>query len=200
MSVHFYFTDDRMLSPSWFGDDRVAAIDARIRFLNNDFAPGQDVPPPGTKMVKMWRQFPGEAQLKPCAVMLEEFEENERRERAAQDAAIATERERRTLEEAARTQRAEGFQLEPRDPGAVGSGLQSVGERLLPQPRLRSAQQRRRPRPAARRPAARAHQAQGGDLLCEASPEWVNDYYGKKIYPVTCKVCLRIADRWKEAS
>ncbi|WP_375312838.1 hypothetical protein WHZ77_06040 [Bradyrhizobium sp. A5] len=198
--MRYYVIDERMLSPSWFGGDRVPEIDARGRLLNNDFMPGQNVPPPGTKMVKVWRKSPGEANSTACAVPLEDFEENERRERAAQEAARAAEREREVLKEAVRVQIAKDFNAALEIPArwdpafkvsvnacgrGYGSGARSNAvDHVLLREDLSIGRVKRK----------------AGDLLCEASPEWVDDSDRKKVYPVTCKVCLRIAKRWKGAS
>lgn len=94
--MHYYVIEEGILSPSWFNGPAVAEIDARGRFLNADFQSGQNIPPPGTKMVKVWTKLPGEKHSVLCAVTLDDFEENER---AAAEAARAAELEREAINE-----------------------------------------------------------------------------------------------------
>ncbi|WP_340672370.1 hypothetical protein [Bradyrhizobium ottawaense] len=198
--MHYYVIEEGILSPSWFNGHAVAEIDSRGRFLDADFKPGQDVPPPGTKMVKVWTKFPGEKHSVPCAVTLDDFEENERVERAAAEVAKAENREREALKEGVRSQLAKDFNAALRipvrwDPAfkvsvnacgqSYGSGARSNAvDHVLLREDLTIGRIERK----------------AGDLLCEASPDWVNDYDLKKVYPVTCRACLKIAARFKEAA
>ncbi|MCS3727290.1 hypothetical protein [Bradyrhizobium betae] len=196
--MHYYVIEDRCLSPSWFYGSKVAEIDHLGRFLGNDFMPGQDVPPSGTKMVGMWRKLPGEASPSACAVTLEDFEANERRERASQEAAAAAEREREAKKESESNERAGAFNgtlpIPVRwDPAfkvsvnacgrSYGSGARSKAvDHVLLREDLTVGRIKRK----------------AGDLLCEPSPEWVNDYDRKKVYPVTCRRCKQMAERLRK--
>lgn len=195
--MHYYVMEEGILSPSWFNGHAVAEIDSRGRFLNADFKPGQDVPPPGTKMVKVWAKFPAEKHSVPCAVTLDDFEENER---VAAEVARGADREREALREGVRSQLAKDFNAALRipvrwDPAfkvsvnacgrSYGSGARSNAvDHVLLREDLTIGRIKRK----------------AGDLLCEASPDWVNDYDMKKVYPVTCRACLKIAARFKEAA
>ena len=61
-------------------------------------------------------------------------------------------------------------------------------------------QERRRPCPLTKDLTIGRFKRKAGDLLCEASPEWINDYDLKEVHPVTWKACLKIADLFKDVA